>query len=185
MNRREVIRSFGLITTHSLFPSILSGFAASCKTESAGSPAYAPQFFSASELEVLKEVIDIIIPATQTAAASEVLTHQFIDEVFAKCLAPQQQSFIREGFAAFTTEFNSSENKQQLLVDIDAKAFTYSGSYTWFIPIKQYTLIGFFTSKEGTTKASNYVAVPGDYKGDIPLTPATLNYGMTTQHYYL
>jgi hypothetical protein len=185
MKRREAIQSFGLISTHALFPTILSGFIASCNTESKATPEYIPQFFTEKELEVLKEVIDIIIPATQTASASEVFTHQFIDEVFAKCLAPGQQSFIREGFAAFINEFNATTNKQQLLIDIDAEAFTYSGSYTWFIPIKQYTLIGFFTSKEGATKASNYVAVPGDYKGDIPLKASTLNYGLTSQHYYI
>ena len=44
-------------------------------------------------------------------------------------------------------------------------------------------MIGFFTSDEGETKASNYVKIPGDYKGEIPLDDHTLNFGKTFLHY--
>ena len=34
--------------------------------------------------------------------------------------------------------------------------------------MKQLTLFGYFTSKEGATQALRYVAVPGKYVGDYP-----------------
>lgn len=188
MNRRNAIQSLGLVTTHALFPSILSGFIVSCtnrKEDQNELTNYEPTFFSESEFETLKEVIDLIIPATQTASASEVNTHHFLDEVFAKCLTKDQQELIKEGFSAFANEFNASNDKSALLAEIDQKAFANDDDYAWFIPIKQYTLVGFFTSQEGETKASNYVPVPGDYKGDIPLDDSTLNYGLTSLRYYL
>ena len=44
-------------------------------------------------------------------------------------------------------------------------------------------MIGFFTSQEGETKASNYVKVPEEYKGEIKMDANTLNYGKTSLHY--
>lgn len=38
----------------------------------------------------------------------------------------------------------------------------------YFTMMKQLTLLGFFTSKEGMTKAVRYMPVPGYYKGDVP-----------------
>ncbi len=38
----------------------------------------------------------------------------------------------------------------------------------YFTMFKQLTLWGYFTSKEGATKALSYVAVPGHYDGDVP-----------------
>lgn len=38
----------------------------------------------------------------------------------------------------------------------------------YFTMLKQLTLLGFFTSKEGMTKAVRYMPVPGRYDGDVP-----------------
>jgi hypothetical protein len=38
----------------------------------------------------------------------------------------------------------------------------------YFMMMKQLTLLGYFTSKEGMTNAVNYKPVPGSYKGCIP-----------------
>lgn len=184
MNRRTVIQSLGLVTTHALFPSVLSGFLASCgqRTPTSG---YSPQFFSPEDLQLLAKVIDFILPATRTASASATGTHEFMDEVFAKCLTSDQQQLIREGFSAFRQKWETSQDPTALLSDVDQKAFSGDESQAWFVPIKQYALVGFFTSQEGTTKASHYVPVPGDYKADIPVDDTTLNYGLTSQRYYL
>lgn len=189
MDRRDTIRSMGLISAHALFPSILSGFIASCAGKTAEGTlqleVYSPCFFSEKEFDVLRDVVDLILPATRTAAASQVHTHHFVDEVFAKCLTPDQQSLIRKGFSVFMSDFAAAGKKAELLTAVDEKAHQGVEAYAWFRPVKQYTLIGFFTSQEGTTNASNYVPVPGDYKGNIPMDDSTLNYGLTNQRYYL
>ncbi|MFM2361044.1 MAG: hypothetical protein RLY16_3037 [Bacteroidota bacterium] len=38
----------------------------------------------------------------------------------------------------------------------------------YFIQMKQLAILGYFTSKEGATKALRYVAVPGKYDGALP-----------------
>jgi Gluconate 2-dehydrogenase subunit 3 len=51
-------------------------------------------------------------------------------------------------------------------MDKDPKAAKMKESFPdyYFIMIKQLTLFGYFTSKEGATKALRYVAVPGKYE---------------------
>jgi hypothetical protein len=80
-------------------------------------------------------------------------------------------------------EFNNAKNKQQYITELDKKAFDNDKTAAYFKTIKRYTMIGFFTSQEGETKASNYVKIPEGYKGEIPLDSNTLNYGKTTLQY--
>ncbi len=40
----------------------------------------------------------------------------------------------------------------------------------YFAMIKQLTLLGYFTSEPGATKAMRYIQTPGSYKGDVPYT---------------
>jgi hypothetical protein len=37
---------------------------------------------------------------------------------------------------------------------------------------KELTLLGFFTSEPGATQVLQYIAVPGSYKGCVPLAEA-------------
>jgi hypothetical protein len=181
MNRRTLLQSLGAATTHALFPSILTGFLSGC-TDPTDRELL---FFTEREFAVLQEMIDLILPATNSASASQVGTQQFIDEVFAKCLEEEAQSAIRAGMSAFIPEFETAGDKFGHLAELDRKAFQYQPDALWFMAVKQYALIGFFTSREGTTVASNYVPVPGEYQGEIPADENTLNYGSTALRYYI
>lgn len=183
MNRREVMQTLSLVSSHALFPSILSGFVASCSQPE--QEDYSPIFFDQQEFRVIREVIDIILPATQTKSASEANTHHFLDEIFAKCLSSDQQNLIKKGLAHLASRWSSEEDRGKLVATIDQKSYAGDENFAYFKAIKQYTLLGFFTSQEGVTKASNYVKIPGDYKGEFPIDENTLNYGNTNLRFYL
>jgi hypothetical protein len=61
-----------------------------------------------------------------------------------------------------------------LLAELDKEQKEYSKSKKeeapnhYFTMIKQLTLLGFFTSEVGCTKALRYLPVPGKYVGDYP-----------------
>ena len=165
MTRRELIQSLGLVSGHALFPSVLSGFLTNCANKEV--PDYSAGFFTTDEMKSVIEIIDIILPATKTKSASEVSTHLFLDEVFTKCMTPQQQELIKEGLSRCIPALSDAEDKDKFVVELDRKAYAGDDDYAWFKTVKQYTLIGFFTSQEGTTKASNYVKVPEAYKAEI------------------
>jgi hypothetical protein len=144
---------------------------------------YQPLFFSKEEYKSITEIIDIIIPATKTKSASQVNTQVFLDQVFAQCLNKEEQTILKAGVKKMTRGFNAAKDKVQYLTEIDKKAFSNDEGCGYFKTIKRYTMIGFFTSQEGETKASNYVKIPDEYKGEIPLNANTLNYGKTTLQY--
>lgn len=145
---------------------------------------YQPTFFSKGEFKAITEIIDVIIPATKTKSASQVNTHVFLDQVFTQCLTEEEQSKLKEGIETLTKGFDKAKDKVQYIVDIiDKKAFNKDESAAYFKTIKRFTMIGFFTSQEGEEKASNYVRIPNEYKGEIALDANTLNYGKTNLQY--
>lgn len=131
----------------------------------------------------MTDIIDIIIPATKTKSASQTNTQVFLDQVFTQCLTSDEQKTLKAGVQNLTAGFEKATDKLQFIQDIDKKAYGHDESRAYFKTIKQYTMIGFFTSQEGETKAGNYLKSPGDYKGEIPLDHETLNYGKTFLHY--
>lgn len=181
MNRRDVIKSLGLVSGHVLFPSVLASFLSSWTNKDMSS--YNPVFFSNEEYKLVTELIDIIIPATKTASASQVNTQVFLDQVFSQCMDNDQQQLIHDGLLQLSKSFSEATDKTQFVIDVDQRAFTKIKNLAWFKTLKRFTMIGFFTSKEGTTKASNYVKVPDAYKGEIPMDSNTLNYGKTNLHF--
>ena len=179
MDRRKVIQSMGLIATHAMFPSLLSTFTGCGKADRKNAKL---QFFNKKEWETLLPILDEMIPETDTPSASEVGTQFFLDEVFAHCLNHDQQQLIHEGFQMF---FTQKRPLIEMVKEGDRKAFDNDEAWAWLRVIKQYALIGFFTSEAGTTQASNYVKFPGDYRGETALDDTTLNYGKTSLRYYL
>src|SRR5215831_2007010 len=183
MNRRQILQSLGLLTAHAMFPTVLTTFVSSCNNPDKRQKPL--EFFTNSELDTIIETIDIILPATKTKSASEVNTHLFLDQVFAQCMTHEQQTLMRSGIAELAKGLSSAPDKLKYLSAIDQKAYEDHDNAAYFKAIKQYAMIGFFTSQEGTTKASDYVKIPSEFKGDIPATPETLNYGKTGLQFYL
>ncbi len=181
MNRRQLIQSLAVVTGHAMFPAILSSFLTGCANQDMS--GYKPVFFTEAEYKSITSIIDIIIPATKTKSASQVNTQIFLDQVFDQCMTAEQQAVIKEGLKQLIPGFEKAPDKLQFITALDKKAYDNDEAAAYFKTIKQYTMIGFFTSQEGTTKASNYVKIPDEYKSEIKTDANTLNYGKTFLHY--
>ena len=181
MNRRQLIQSLALVTGHTMFPAVLSSFLTGCTNQDMSN--YKPVFFTEPEYRSIISIIDIIIPETKTKSASQVNTQVFLDQVFDQCMTAEQQSMIKEGLKELIPEFAKATDKLQFISSLDKKAYDNDEQAAYFKTIKQYTMIGFFTSQEGTTKASNYVKIPDGYISEIKMDANTLNYGKTFLHY--
>ncbi len=163
MNRRHLLKEMGVIALYSSFPAVLSQFATACT----GAKKYLPVYFSAAEFELIEIIASTLIPPTSTPGALDVQVPMFIDMVVKNCMSHEDQQRIQKGLQYLAGQkFNSITGHQQLLTiqKMDAAAFVNDANMQWFRIIKKLTLIGYFTSQEGMTKALNYVKVPGDYK---------------------
>ena len=163
MRRRAFLRGASVLLGSSALGSVLQAFAQTPRK---------PTFFSDSELRTLAALVDTILPATDSPAASAADTHYFIDLAVPACASPAAQQVFREGLAAFAgyDKLPAAEQvaklKARATSDIEKE---YEASF--FRILKDYTLTGYFLSETGATQALAYERVPGGFWGDLPLQP--------------
>ena len=82
--------------------------------------------------------------------------------------AKDYQKKVDDSFKDLTTEQKRDLALQQNKdgKDPHAEAKRKNPDY-YFIQMKQLTLLGYFTSKEGATQALRYIAVPGKFEGSV------------------
>jgi len=169
MRRRAFLQGSSVLLGSSALGSVLEAFA---QTPSPG-PRKAT-FFSESELRTLAALVDTILPATDSPAASAADTHYFIDLAIPACATPAAQETFRKGLRAFATKgFDklAPDKRVALLKARAEKDQTPAYDQSFFKILKDYTLSGYFLSETGATKALAYEQVPGGFWGDLPLQP--------------
>ena len=177
----------GAIALYTSFPAILSEFISSCKAKDKELRA---GFFSEEEFHLIGQIADTLLPATSTPGALQAQVPYFIDLVVKNCINNNDQQLIRKGLKQLDEQYQgkfsslSSAEKLISLKKIDEAAFEDGADKTWFRIIKRLTLIGYFTSQEGMTRALNYVKVPGDYKACIPYKEGEKALAKTFLMYY-
>ena len=162
-NRRSFLRGASVLMGHAAFGQVMTAFAAAPRKAT---------FFSDPEMATLRALVDVILPATDSPAASAADTHYFIDLAVPACASPAAQQVFREGLAAFAgyDRLPAAEQVAKLKArassDIEKE---YEASF--FRILKDYTLTGYFLSETGATQALAYERVPGGFWGDLPLQP--------------
>ena len=128
--------------------------------------------FSESEMRTLRALVDTILPATDSPAASAADTHYFIDLAIPACATAAAQKSFRSGLAAFAGFDQLSADKQVAKLKSRAAAdMPLSYDESFFRILKDYTMTGYFLSEIGATQALAYERVPGGFWGDLPLKP--------------
>jgi hypothetical protein len=164
-DRRSFLRGSSVLLGAAALGDVLTAFAATPRK---------PSFFSDDQLNALRAVVDVILPATDSPAASAADTHFFIDLAVPACASPAAQKTFKDGVAGLVSSgfANRPEAEQAAWLKARAAAdlpLAYDQSF--FKMLKDYTLTGYFLSEVGATQALAYERVPGGYWGDLPLAP--------------
>ncbi len=97
-------------------------------------------------------------------------SQQQFSKEFMDCTEEQRTGVIRK-FDSLAKEYNNKKFAYDTERNYKAKGtLQYKKDEMpnhWFTMVKQLTLLGFFTSKQGASEALRYEAVPGKYEGDI------------------
>ena len=160
-DRRTFLRGASVLMGHAALGQVVTAFAAAPRKAT---------WFTAAEMTTLQALVDVILPATDSPAASAADTHFFIDVAIPACASPDAQKTFRAGLAAMNrfASLATAEQVAQLKARAAADmALAYDQSF--FKILKDYTLCGYFLSETGATKALAYERVPGGYQGDLPL----------------
>jgi hypothetical protein len=138
----------------------------------------AADLFSASDVVLLDEIADTILPETKTPGAKAAGVGPFIAMMVADTYSPRWQDLFLEGLKTLEREstmqngggFIASSPAQRLalLERLDREAIEYmrgplADRPHYFRMIKELTLLGYFTSEIGYTQAQRYVETPGRF----------------------
>jgi hypothetical protein len=122
--------------------------------------AYVPKVFDAGQLKTAAKLVDLIIPRTDTPGASDARVHEFIDRALSKN-ATRKEQFLAGLQQLNDLTFDALTEEQQI-----EQLKLISGT-PFFKLLKDLTVDGYYTSKEGLTQelgwnANTYVA---EFKG--------------------
>ena len=165
-DRRSFLRGASVLMGHAALGQVMTAFAAAPRKAT---------FFTDTEMETLRALVDVILPATDSPAASAADTHYFIDLAIPACasagsaedLSRRPRSRRPEALRAAlrpTNRWRCSRRAPRRTCELP-----YDESF--FKILKDYTLTGYFLSEVGATQALAYERVPGGFQGDLPLAP--------------
>lgn len=179
MNRRDAIGRVALIMGGTLIGAeyLLSG----CRPNA----AKVQDLFDQDHEAFLNEVADTILPDTASSPGAKAAgVGPFMAVMVRDCYWPADQDVFLKGIGKiddaagkkFGKKFMDLDASQRtaLLTDLDKEQQAYSKTKKpkdpnhYFRMMKELTLLGYFTSEVGCTKALRYVPVPGRYDGCIP-----------------
>jgi glucoside 3-dehydrogenase (cytochrome c) hitch-hiker subunit len=190
MNRRELIKKTSLALGYSISGPTLLGIVGGCEPKH--TLAFEPSLFTKEQAIVIGDLADIIIPRTDTPGAKDVGVPAFIENFVKEVYSKEEQGKFIQGIddynrstigKQFRTFIDCTPDLQRLIVvadNQDAVRKASSVSEGWWnnakmerpflLKVKELTILGYFTSKEGATEVLQYSPAPGPYQGCVPLS---------------
>ncbi len=178
MDRREAVSRVALLLGGTILGAEF--FISGCKPE----PEKVKELFGQDQINFLNEVGDTILPATATPGAKAANVGKFMAVMVKDCYKPDDQKVFTKGLSQLDDacqkkngkKFMECDPKQRtaVLIEMDNEQKNYQKAKKkedpnhYFRMMKELTMLGYFTSEVGATKALRYLPVPGKYDGDVP-----------------
>jgi gluconate 2-dehydrogenase gamma chain len=181
MDRREALKRTAWIMGGVVSAPAMMGILKGCTAKPTIN--WKPEFLTEPQGILISQVSDIIIPKTDTPGAKDANVPSFIDVMLKDCYSKEDQDEFISGLTAFDEEAKKAYG--DAFIDLDAEKQiefvkkthdeainAHAEKRPFILKMKELTMLGFFTSEAGATQVLQYVAVPGSYKGCIPLKEA-------------
>ncbi len=110
MDRRKALKNMGLSLGYAVATPTLISIFQSCKTETV--LEWTPDFFSKEEGSLITNLVDLILPKTDTPSASEVQVNIFIDRFANEVMEKEQQDFLKMTMKKFVDATLKSSGKE-------------------------------------------------------------------------
>ncbi|MFT5640450.1 MAG: gluconate 2-dehydrogenase gamma chain [Cyclobacteriaceae bacterium] len=185
IDRREALKRAtlilgGVITAPTIL-GVLNGCAPDPKL------IWEPSFFTKDQAKLIMELTETILPETDTPGAKSLGVPSFVEQMVSTIYDEKTRSAFMSGlgemrkeidaiFGKPFVELNKGQQKEYAKKknsEIFGMEFSRGVSERpFFWRLKELTLVGYYTSEYGATKALQYLPVPVEYKGCIPLSEA-------------
>ena len=181
MDRREALRAVGLIMGGTVIGA--QAFLSGCQSEK--EDRQVNKLFTESDIKLLDEVGDTIIPETDTPGAKAVGIGSFIGMMVLDVYTERDQQTFKEGLEELRSGFEESyghsfmegtaKERHEYLSKLNEELVALKNvkrnndqPEPYFRMIKELTLLGYFSSEIGSTQALRYIETPGRYDGCVP-----------------
>ncbi|WP_113663310.1 gluconate 2-dehydrogenase subunit 3 family protein [Pedobacter nanyangensis] len=130
---------------------------------------------SAKQEQLLAELVETIIPKTDTLGAKDLGLHLFVLKMVDDCLPQKEQQQFMDGLQTFEdktiggTKFaeSSNQHKINLLKEIMEPRYKESNLQFFLKEVRKQTLKGYQQSEYVMTKLRPYILVPGHFSGSV------------------
>lgn len=177
MKRREILKYTALATGAAVSAPLAGSLLAGCNADVAvNTDDYALQFFDDQQFMLVKDLVDTILPKTDSPSATEVGVHRMIDHMVGAIYNDEYKEEYKAGFALLTNFLDGNggflemdeEKKLTTLRDLDNSDDESLGdTKEAFTALKQQAVAYYLTTEEIGTKFLNYLPVPGEYESCI------------------
>jgi len=146
--------------------------------------------YSVQDEKIFAEFADIIVPTTKSSGGAKAAgLGKFIPMMMQDCYPKEMQSSFAKGFKELQDksmkDFKKSyatltvAERTKLMIDLRALSLAQKETKSeenkdlvyFFTTARDLTLLGYYSSEIGCTKAREYVLIPGRYDGNVPLKP--------------
>ena len=168
MNRRDLLKKgvYGLAGV-TLSSALISSLQSCTSIEK-----YSPLYFSKTEFSLLSNIVDFLIPKTETPGGLEMKVPQFIDIIISETYNNESKNNFSNKLKLLIEDFKSNNidlsnynsMKSKFVNDFNNK--THQEIYN---QIRDLTVWGFKTSKEIALNVLNYNPIPGNQLGCVDI----------------
>jgi hypothetical protein len=154
-------------------------------------PVPLAQLFTASDLALLDEIAETILPETSTPGAKAAGVGPFMATMVADAYDAREQQIFRDGLRKLDRECLAMHDvtfiaalpaqRSALLEQLDREQLEVmrrqerrgiaNAPAHYFRMVKELALLGYFTSEIGYTQAMRYVETPGRFEPCVPYAP--------------
>jgi hypothetical protein len=177
MNRRTALQHLGvLLGGVTLTPDLMAN------TIARATSGEIPAGINPQNLTLLAELVNTIIPDTDTPGAKAAGVHNFIALVLEDCVAPKEKeafwSALEKADAACRAAHGKSfvdcteQQRAKFLTDLSANS-AQSADPSFWPTLQGMTTFGYFTSEIGMTQALAYDPIPGGWVPDLKIDSNT------------
>jgi hypothetical protein len=131
---------------------------------------------SISQEELLAQIVETIIPKTDTLGAKDLNVHQFVTKMITDCYDKKAQDIFKKGLDSvenkaksdFGKAFSDCDNKQKLDVLTKMSKSENSDEKAFVGLVKNITIQGYLNSEYVMTNLRKFEFAPGHYYGCVP-----------------
>lgn len=173
MERRVALKSLALVAGGLIsLPSWANGW------RTASLPA-GSTFLSAPQAALLADIVETIIPATDTPGAKELGVHTLLEKMVADCYEPKAQKTLQNGLKTvgdqaqknFGKAFGEGDSTQRMAVLTGLGQATDADQKAFYDLVKSLTIRGYLSSEYVMTNLTHFQMAPGFYHGCVPVSP--------------